>query len=101
MKVAEILRALADLVDATSPESAPQIEPELAVVQVDVEPDTSEELGQIAKLAGITRASTTPNEQIAPLEAAFPAGDDIHNSKNPADIRSDSVSMYPNFQAKF
>lgn len=100
MKVAEILRALADLVDATSPESAPQIEPELAVVQVDVEPDTSEELGQIAKLAGITRASTTPNEQIAPLEAAFPAGDDIHNSKNPADIRSDSVSMYPNFQAK-
>ena len=99
MKVSEILRALANLVDLTSPESNEVSEPEIAVVQMELEPQDTSELDQIAKLAGITRASTTPDEQIAPLEAAYPAGDDMHKSKHPADQRSDSVSLYPNLTA--
>jgi hypothetical protein len=95
MKVAEILRALANLVDAVNPE--PQ--PELAVVAIDAEQETSSEIDEIAKLAGVSQASTTPNEVVYPLSSAYPAGDDVHHSKNPADIRTNAPSMYPGFQA--
>lgn len=42
--------------------------------------------------------ANSPNEEVAPISASFPSGTDIHHSKNPADIRADSISMYPNHQ---
>ena len=41
-----------------------------------------------------------PKEIIAPMQAAFPSGDDVHKAKNPADIRTDATSMYPDYQAR-
>jgi hypothetical protein len=43
--------------------------------------------------------SNTPQERTAPVTAAFPSGDDVHHSKNPADIRTNAPSMFPGFQA--
>ena len=95
MKVAEILRAVADIIDLAQPESQ-QEEPVVQVVDVDQQ---DQEIDQLAKLAGITQASTTPAEEVFPVSASFPAGNDMHYSKNPADIRSDSVSQYPGYGA--
>lgn len=96
MKVAEILRAIATLVDAVEQPEQAEIQPEVEVVAVEEEPA---DLDSIKKLAGIAVANTTPEEHVFPLSAAFPSGDDVHQSKNPADIRTNAPSMYPGFQA--
>ena len=44
--------------------------------------------------------ANSPDEDIAPITASFPSGTDMHHSKNPADIKADSISMYPNHQHK-
>ena len=68
------------------------------------EPDL---LAVIQQLAGLEPESqcdleyaNEPDVIIAPLEASFPAGDDLHHSKNPADIRTNAPSMYPGYQAE-
>jgi hypothetical protein len=43
--------------------------------------------------------ANAPVEIVAPVTAAFPAGDDVHHSKNPADIRTNAPSMFPAWQA--
>ena len=108
MKIADILRSIADVVDmeqqaqqslALNPATVEIVATDMAPEMEQPEEDCSE-LELLAKLAGITRASTTPDEQVFPMTAAFPAGNDVHHSKNPADMRSDSVSMYPDWQAR-
>ena len=43
----------------------------------------------------------SPAEVVAGIESVTTnAGGGLNGPKNPADIRADSVSMYPNFQAK-
>lgn len=104
MKIADILRAIADVVDMEHQAAEPVAA--IQVVATDVEPEIvmpeedSSELEQLARLAGVAKATTAPDEQVFPLSAAFPAGNDVHHSKNPADMRSDSVSLYPKFGAK-
>ena len=95
MKVAEILRAVADIIDLAQPD-AEQEQPVVAVVDNSQE---DQEIDQLAKLAGITQASTTPAEEVFPVSASFPAGNDMHYSKNPADMRTDSISLYPGYGA--
>lgn len=34
------------------------------------------------------------------VQAVIPAGNDFHCSKNPADIRTDSISLYPGYGAR-
>jgi hypothetical protein len=99
MKISEILRTLADLT-ATIENS--QKESEASVVtQGQLHQDHEvDQVNDILKLSGVARASTTPDEHYFPLSSAFPAGDDFHHSKNPADMRSDSVSLYPSFSAR-
>jgi hypothetical protein len=96
MKITDIIRSVLDIIDnAEEP-----VQPEIAV---SVEP--AGQLADMQKLAGILAVdepeyANEPNEVIAPVTAAFPAGDDVHSSKNPADIRADSVSMFPDWQAR-
>lgn len=94
MKVAEILRSIADIIDL-----AQEQETEVATIATVAEPEDNS-VAQITKLAGITTANTTPEETVFPMSAAYPAGTDMHYSKNPSDIRADSVSMYPGYGAK-
>ena len=99
MKVTDIIRQVLDLVDAAEQaESQPiAVEPEVA------EPDA---LIRIRHIAGLLpdgeegEYQNTPQEKTAAVGAAFPAGDDVHHSKNPADMRTDSISLYPDWQAR-
>lgn len=98
MKITDIIRSVLDIIDSAQ-EPAP---PEIAVA-VQVEP--TDQIADMQKLAGILGVdepeyANEPNEIVAPVTAAFPAGDDVHASKNPADMRSDSVSLYPDWQAR-
>ena len=98
MKVTDIIRQVLDLVDAAEQaESQPiAVEPEVA------EPDA---LIRIRHIAGLLpdgeegEYQNTPQEKTAAVGAVFPAGDDVHHSKNPADIRTNAPSMFPGFQA--
>lgn len=97
MKVTDIIRGVLDLIDGAE---APQ-EPQIAVA-VEINPE--EELADMQRLAGLLgnepEFANEPNTIISPVPAAFPAGDDVHHSKNPADIRADSISMFPDWLAR-
>ena len=93
MKVAEILRALADVVELAQDDAPVETEQSLEVVAQD------NEMEELARLSGITRVSTTPCEEVFPVQSVIPAGNDIHYSKNPADMRTDSISLYPGYGA--
>lgn len=84
MRATEIIRNLLDILDHVEDEQAQQE----VVVQIADDESSNDEY------------ANTPNEVIRPIGAAYPAGDDMHQSKNPADIRTNAPSMYPNYQAK-
>lgn len=100
MKITDIIRDVLDVIDRAE---APEQEPVAAVVELETEPDI--ELADMQKLAGILGVeepayANAPMEIVAPVTAAFPAGDDVHHAKNPADIRTNAPSMFPGFQAR-
>ena len=99
MKITDIIRGVLDVIDRAE---APEAEP---VVAVAVEVSPEQEMADMQRLAGILdlddgEYANAPAETIAPVTAAFPAGDDVHYSKNPADIRTNAPSMFPGFQAR-
>ena len=99
MKITDIIRGVLDVIDrAEEPEQGPVV----ATVELEVEP--AAELADMQRLAGLLdfeepEYANAPVEIVAPIGAAFPAGDDVHHSKNPADIRTNAPSMYPSWQA--
>jgi len=96
MKITDIIRGILDVIDhAEQPEQEP-------VVAVAV--DAEAEIADMQRLAGLLdfeepEYANAPVEIVAPVTAAFPAGDDVHQSKNPADIRTNAPSMFPAWQA--
>lgn len=97
MKITDIIRSVLDIIDGAEP---PAQEPTVAIA-IDVEPE--EQLIDMQRLAGILAEpefANEPNEIVAPTGAAYPAGDDVHQSKNPADIRTNAPSMFPDWQAR-
>lgn len=104
MRITDIIRGVLDIVDAGN---APAEQPADAIVALAAEPDPAPDvdlLAVIQHLAGVETAEpeyqNEPCEKIAPIGAAFPAGEDMHSPKNPADIRTDAPSMYPSYQAE-
>lgn len=96
MKITDIIRSVLDIIDGAE---APQ-EP---VVAIEIAAEPEAELMDMQRLAGILadpEYANEPNEVVAPMGAAFPAGDDVHHSKNPADIRTNAPSMFPDWQAR-
>lgn len=99
MKITDIIRGVLDVIDRAE---QPEAEPVMAVA-ITAEPET--ELADMQRLAGILdiaepEFANEPNTVVAPIGAAFPAGDDVHSSKNPADIRTNAPSMFPDWQAR-
>ena len=95
MKITDIIRSVLDIVDGAQAPAEPVV-----AVEIAVEPEA--ELMDMQRLAGILadpEYANEPNTVVAPMVAAFPAGDDVHHSKNPADIRTNAPSMFPGFQA--
>jgi hypothetical protein len=99
MKITDIIRGILDVID-----SAKQSEQE-PVVAVAVDAEPAAEIADMQRLAGLLdfeepEFANAPVEIVAPVTAAFPAGDDVHSSKNPADIRTNAPSMFPDWQAR-
>ena len=97
MKITDIIRSVLDIIDGAE---SPAQEPTVAIA-IDVEPEV--ELMDMQRLAGLLadpEYANEPNAIVAPVGAAFPAGDDVHQSKNPADIRTNAPSMFPDWQAR-
>lgn len=100
MKITDIIRGVLDIVDAVE-----QPDPQMAVV-ISTEPNSisdDAELVRMRQIAGLigtgdTEYSNSPEEMTAPIDAVLASGDDVHKSKHPADIRGDSISMYPGHQ---
>jgi hypothetical protein len=85
MRATEFIRGLLDLIDSvdTKQTQANDYEDE------NVCPDDQD-----------TQYSNTPDERVTSSKVIFSIGDDINKPKHPSDIRSDSLSMYPNMQYK-
>ena len=83
MRATEFIRSLLDLIDSVDNKQVTDYEEEVVI-------DSPEE----------KQYSNTPDERITPAKTVFSIGDDVHKPKNPADIRADSFSMYPDWQAK-
>ena len=97
MKITDIIRQVLDIVDAAEETAEPAM-----VAEPVQEHDALIRIQQIAGLLPTDNTgeyNNTPQERIAPVTAAFPSGDDVHHSKNPADIRTNASSMFPGFQA--
>lgn len=86
MKVTEIIRGVLDLIDQI--ECAQQADDaDLAVVQI-----TPEKQGY----------DNSPNTHVQGIDSVTTAAGlgGLNGAKNPADLRANSVSMYPGFQAE-
>jgi hypothetical protein len=100
MRATEIIRGILDLIDQV--DATAETEVEIASV-----PDDTDELARMRQIAGLTMEpldpgeySNTPHEAIAPIDAVVASGTDMHHSKATSDIRGNSFSLFPNFQAK-
>ena len=109
MRITDIIRGILDQVDLAVNQKAQEPvmqEPTVVVAPVaepaEQGPDLLDIIQQLAGVAPATEPeyANEPCEMTAPIGAAYPKGDDMHHSKNPADIRTNAPSMYPNFQAK-
>jgi hypothetical protein len=106
MKITDIIRGILDHIDREATQEIQLAQPTEVVVAVPAEEPCEQEadlLSVIQQLAGVppqTNHVNGPDEIVAPIGAAFPKGDDMHHSKNPADIRTNAPSMYPGYQAK-
>ncbi len=98
MRTTDLIRAILDLID--------QIEQRSEADGVSAVTPASDDIRRFQQIAGLqdTDAKCLANE---PAEAyadvaavTVGAGGGANGPKNPADIRSDSVSMYPDFQAR-
>jgi len=78
----------------------------VAVGQPESAANDDSELVRMKQIAGLLDTHTRenfenePNEKYSGIDAVLASGDDVHKSKNPADMRSDSVSMYPMYSGK-
>jgi hypothetical protein len=106
MRITDIIRGVLDLADMVADAQQPHPDTLVAIAQQE-EPQPQDDgmLAIIQQLAGVPvqqepEYANEPCEMTAPIGASFPGGDDVHSRKNPADIRTNAPSMYPNFQAK-
>lgn len=103
MRATDIIRQVLDMIDAVEQSNQPVAEPEISV---EISAMPTDELARMRQIAGLasneeTMYSNEPQERIAGIEAVTTdAGGGVNGPKHPADIRSDSVSMYPNHQHK-
>jgi hypothetical protein len=96
MKITDVIRNILDIIDSAEGQPDQSVD---AMVVVEPQTDLSV-LQQLAGLAQEPEYANEPNEIVAGIGAAFPNGDDMHHSKNPADIRTNAPSMYPGYQAE-
>lgn len=101
MQSTDIIRQLLAIIDQLEHQTQAAAEPKISVEISAMPVDELARMKQIAGLASddVTQYSNQPQERIAGIEAVTTdAGGGINGPKNPADMRSNSISMYPNHQ---
>jgi hypothetical protein len=83
MRATEIIRNLLDIIDQVDNEKDEQ------EIEIEIDtPDYEEE----------TQYSNSPDEHYTHKDTLLSMGNDLNKPKHPADLRADSVSLYPNMQ---
>ena len=110
MRATEIIRGVLDLIDQIDCEQQPAGDAEVSMPVVQQEEDpiiTGVDTNRFKQIFDIISAErkqqydNSPAEVVAGIDAVTTnAGGGLNGPKNPADIKSNSISMYPNFQAK-
>lgn len=102
MRANDVIRSVLDLIDQI--EGAPPEEPSVTVVQP--QNTCGEEDRRLQQIVDLLNQSyqmydNSPAEVVAGIDSVTrDAGGGWMAPKNPADIRADSVSMYPNYLHK-
>jgi len=106
MQATEIIRSILDLIDHIDIEQKPEDVATITVVEptADSHGDDPNRFQQIVDLLTSEYGqmyNNSPAEVVAGIESVTThAGGGWNGPKNPADMRADSVSMYPNYQHK-
>lgn len=104
MKISELLRGLADLIDS---ESKPTMSVQVTQQSEPYAPETqtADDLARMKVLSGLIsnaprEHANEPQPMVSDIENVLHNGTDLMKSKNPADIRTNAASMYPDWQAR-
>jgi len=105
MRATEIIRGVLDLIDQVECARQSQQEPVITVVEPTEEPiQTGVDTNRFKQIFDILSAErnqmydNSPDPVVAGIEAVTThAGGGLNGPKNPADIKADSISMYPNY----
>ncbi len=99
MRATEIIRSILDLIDHIDIEQKPE-----SSVEIIDQHDDTRRFRQIFDLLSAEKNQTynnSPDVVVAGIESVTSAaGGGLNGPKNPADIRADSVSMFPAYQAE-
>jgi len=109
MRATEIIRGVLDLIDQIECDTAQDIQA-IAIPQTPTEPEqaqTGVDQNRFKQIFDILSAKSTqmynnsPDPVVTGIDSVtVNAGGGWNGPKNPADIRADSVAMYPNYLSK-
>lgn len=107
MRATEIIRGVLDLIDQIecSTEQTPVIQPEPVgepeQIRTGVDQNRFKQIFDILSAQSQQMYNNSPDPVVTGLDSVtIHAGGGENGPKNPADIRADSVPMYPNYLAK-
>ena len=111
MRATEIIRGVLDLIDQIDCEKEqPQVQGEVEIVASTSGEDpvqTGVDTNRFKQILDFLSADkpqvydNSPTETVASIDAVTTnAGGGVNGPKNPADIKSNSISMYPDWQAR-
>lgn len=105
MKINDIIRSVLDLIDQHDEQeqtiiAEPEHEEPTIVVDIQKTSSDDEEIARMKQIAGLLTTgpadyANEPQESYADVDAVTASGTDLNKSKNPADIRSNAMSMFP------
>lgn len=106
MRATEIIRSILDVIDHIDIEQEPEQPVAIATITEPTTGSCGDDGNRFKQIMDLLTSEyqmydNSPNETVAGIESVTThAGGGWNGPKNPADIRADSISMYPNFQAK-
>jgi len=107
MRATEIIRGVLDLIDQIECQQEPIKAVEIPIDQREMPVQSEPDQNRFKQIFDILSAQSTqmynnsPDPVIAGIDAVtVNAGGGLNGPKHPADIRADSVAMYPNYLSK-
>ena len=98
MKSTDIIRVILDLIDQIECSNSEPAEPE--VIQTGVDTNRFKQIFDLLSNQQHTQYDNSPAEVVAGIESVTTdAGGGWNGPKNPADMKANSISMYPNYLA--